>query len=165
MKRLYLIRHAKSSWKDSNIDDFDRPLNKRGKRDAPLIANSFTTRNIKPDIIISSPARRTKKTAKILRKNINLDKKIAYCKKLYDCFYIKSEELSKFVKPNHNEVAIVGHNPELTVFACSFVDFEKNIPTAGVVGIEFDCKKWSEINYKNAKLMFFDYPKKDKCQK
>ena len=70
MKKLYLIRHAKSSWKDITLDDFDRPLNKRGKTDAPFMAQKLKDKNIYPDIIISSPAKRAKSTAKAFKKNL-----------------------------------------------------------------------------------------------
>lgn len=160
MKRLYLTRHAKSSWKYPDLDDFDRPLNKRGKKDAPRIYNSFNIRNLKIDSIISSPALRAKKTAQKISKNINIDKPIIYTKDLYDVTFIRLNKLQKNLRDSDDDVVIVGHNPELTVFACNFIDFSKNISTSGIVGIEFDCDRWSDIDFSNAKLMFFDYPKK-----
>jgi len=82
MKRLYLLRHAKSSWKDLTLSDFDRPLNKRGKRDAPLIAKKLKEKGIRPDIIISSPAKRARKTAKIFAKTLHVALKTE--EKLYE---------------------------------------------------------------------------------
>lgn len=162
MKRLYLVRHAKSSWKDKSLNDFDRPLNKRGLRDAPLISTSFKNRNLKPDIIFSSPALRAKKTAKYIAKGIKHKKSIHYCSYLYDTTRIRLERLAQCLKNKNNEALIVGHNPELIIFACNYIDFNENLPTSGIIALEFDCDNWEDINFQNAKLMFFDYPKKNK---
>ncbi len=70
MKTLYIIRHAKSSWKDTTLDDFDRSLNKRGKLNAPLMGDRLKSKNIVPDLILSSPAKRAKKTAKIIAEKV-----------------------------------------------------------------------------------------------
>ena len=69
-KKLYIIRHAKSSWSDMSLDDFDRPLNKRGKANAPVMGTRFKNKGVKPDIIISSPAKRAISTAKIIAKKV-----------------------------------------------------------------------------------------------
>ena len=84
MKRLYLVRHAKSSWKDPDLDDFDRPLNKRGKRDAPLMGQKLRQADVRPDLIVSSPAKRAAKTAKIMAGQIEYPvKKIIWDESLY----------------------------------------------------------------------------------
>jgi phosphohistidine phosphatase len=160
MKRLFIIRHAKSSWKDLTLDDFDRPLNKRGKLNAPMMGDRLKSRDILPDIIISSPALRTKKTAKIIANKINYEKKIIYKKELYESSSsILSDIISKI--DDKNSVAFIfGHNTGINGFVEKYVDLYDNVPTCGVVEIEFDCKKWIEIDKNNAKMLSFDYPKK-----
>jgi len=160
LKKLYIIRHAKSSWSDMSLGDFDRPLNKRGKRDAPFMAQKLKEKKVLPDVIVSSPAKRTKSTAQIFANEINFTKPIAYDKNIYEA---DGGEL-KYVVNSLNDKAktalMFGHNPGLNMLAENFLEFNENIPTCGIIEIEFDCKKWSEISSKNAKLISFDYPKK-----
>ncbi len=161
MKTIYLIRHAKSSWKDSTLDDFDRPLNKRGKKDAPLMGLKLKEKNIKPDIIISSPALRAKTTAEFISNSIKYNKEIIYDETIYEASTSELISLLKRVDDEHNTIFLVGHNPSLNMLADYFVDFEENIPTCGILQIKIDCGRWSDINSSNAKLISFDFPKKN----
>jgi len=160
MKKLYIIRHAKSSWSDLSLRDFDRPLNKRGKRDAPFMGEKLKEKNIVPDLIISSPAKRTKKTIKKITKAMGYNKQVIFNKDLYGTSeHILNKILTKV--DNSNEVVfLVGHNTEITMLAENYVGLTDNIPTCGIVEIAFDCDKWADINGNNAKLVSFDYPKK-----
>jgi len=160
MKKLYLIRHAKSSWKNLEIDDFYRPLNKRGKIDAPFMAEKLKERGVIPDLILSSPALRAKKTAKILSKKILSKKRVTYIQNIYEAYSSELLEILRTVDDKHTTLFLVGHNPGVNDLAEYFVDFYDNIPTCGIVEIEFSCKKWAKISPKNAKLISFDYPKK-----
>ncbi|MEA3330558.1 MAG: histidine phosphatase family protein [Campylobacterota bacterium] len=162
MKKLYIIRHAKSSWKDSSLDDFDRPLNKRGKLNAPFMGTILKDKNVVPDIIISSPALRAKSTAKIIAKKVKYLKDIVYKKAIYEESTVKLHAMLRKID-NDNDIAfLIGHNPELNILAGHYAHFNENIVTCGVVEIEFACNRWSEICAKNAKLISFDYPKKHK---
>lgn len=161
MRQLILIRHAKSSWSDPTLDDFDRPLNKRGKRDAPFMAKLLFEKNIRPDLIISSPAKRTKLTALEFAEQFGIkNENILWDDNLY---LASSSTLIKKLKQldNHiNTVFLVGHNPGLTElhnFLCK--EEIDNIPTCGVVSLKTD-KNWSEISSEDFKLDFFEYPKK-----
>jgi phosphohistidine phosphatase len=160
MKKLYLIRHAKSSWKNLEIDDFYRPLNKRGELNAPFMAEKLKERGVIPDLILSSPALRAKKTAKILSKKILSKKRVTYIQNIYEAYSSELLEILKTVDDKHTTLFLVGHNPGVNDLAEYFVDFYDNIPTCGIVEIEFSCKKWAKISPKNAKLISFDYPKK-----
>lgn len=158
MKKLYIIRHAKSSWSDETLDDFERPLNKRGKANAPMMGERLKKKGVMPDIIISSPAKRAKSTAEIIAKQIGY-KNILFLDDIYEA---TSETLSKIVKSldeSYKVVFLVGHNPSLNELAYKLAGFSENIPTCGIVEIEFKCKKWVEIAPANAKLAMFDYPK------
>jgi phosphohistidine phosphatase len=160
MKKLYLIRHAKSSWKDNSLYDFDRPLNKRGKRDAPYMGKILKKKHIFPDIIVSSSARRAKKTVKLIAKEINYNKDIIFREDMYAC---SSDTLHKALiqmKDMHKTVFLCGHNPALNMLTEMYIDFDENIVTCGIVEIEFDCDQWVNISAKNAKLLSFEYPKK-----
>ena len=160
MKKLYIIRHAKSSWKDMTLDDFDRPLNKRGQRDAPIMGELLKKKNVQADIIVSSPALRTKITAEIMAQKVSYSKGILYLKDIYEASCEKLHEILKELDNRNNIVFIFGHNTGFIDLAHKYIGLEENIPTCGVVEIDFDCKSWSEISSDNAKLISFEYPKK-----
>lgn len=160
MKKLYLIRHAKSSWKNLDIDDFERPLNKRGEKNAPFMGEILKNQDVIPDLIISSPALRAKTTAKIIAKKIKYRKKVTYEKKIYEASSSDLLQILHSIDDTNKIVFLVGHNPSLNDLAEYFVEFYNNIPTCGVVEIVFNTKKWSKIVQENAQLLSFDYPKK-----
>jgi len=160
MKTLYLARHAKSYWKDQSIPDFDRPLNNRGKRDAPFMGKVLNDKKIKPNLIISSPAKRTKKTAMEIAAKIGYpEKKILFNEDLYEASSNVLIKVLKKVDEKYDSVMIFGHNPGLTMLnnhiSNHYID---NIPTCGIVALQFD-KKWSELDKNSCKLLNFEYPK------
>ncbi len=159
MKTLYLMRHAKSSWKDSSLDDFDRPLNKRGMNDAPLISKYLLDQKIVVDLIISSPAKRAALTAKIIANELKFTSNIIFEPKIYEANLSELLNLIQSIENRINNVILIGHNPALNEFANYLIDREiDNIPTAGVVAIKFEME-WEEISKKSGKLLFFIYPK------
>ena len=161
MKRLFIIRHAKSSWKDMSLDDFDRPLNKRGLNNVPLMAVRLKNKDVMPDIILSSSAKRAKKTALLLAKGLGFEKKIKFDEHIYDTLPSELHNKLNGISDKHDTAFLIAHNPELNMLAEDFVDFEENIVTCGIVEIEFDCESWNEISRKNAKFISYDYPKKN----
>lgn len=153
MKTLYLLRHAKSSWKDLSLADFDRPLNKRGKRDAPFMAKKMLEKKIHTQIILSSPAKRAKKTAKVFAQILNVPLQLE--ESLYAGGIDEMIHLIENAFGQYDEVMLVGHNPELTHLNDLLSDKEIfNIPTAGIVAITFE-----EKNLKKGKQLFFSFPK------
>ncbi len=160
MKTLYIIRHAKSSWKDTSLDDFDRPLNKRGRRDAPLMGEILQKRGIKVDLILSSPAVRAKATAQIVVQKMNNSQKIFFNQEIYEATSFELNALLQKIDNKYSSVFIFGHNTGFSDLANEYVGLEENIPTCGVVEIGFECESWSEISSDNAELVSFDYPKK-----
>ncbi|MDD3060774.1 MAG: histidine phosphatase family protein [Sulfurimonas sp.] len=162
MKKLYIIRHAKSSWTDMTLNDFERPLNKRGEEGAPFMAKELKSKNIMPDMILSSPALRAKTTAETITGTIGFFKEIVFKENIYEASAETLHEILKSVDDENATLFLVGHNPGLNALAERYVGFHENIPTTGIVEIEFDCSKWSEISPKNAKLISFDYPKRYK---
>ncbi|WP_152633360.1 SixA phosphatase family protein [Aliarcobacter butzleri] len=161
MKKLVLIRHAKSDWSNPFLDDYLRPLNKRGKKNAPLMAKLLKEKNIRPDLIISSPSIRTKQTLEYFIKKLNYNDEVKLEESIYEAPY---ENLLKVIKdiPNiHKILFLIGHNPGLCDLTNFLVDksFE-NVPTCGIVEIDFDVKNWKDISKENSNLISFEYPKK-----
>lgn len=162
MKKIYFIRHAKSSWNEIGMSDFDRPLNKRGKKDLPYMAKRLKSFGVMPDLIVSSPAKRAKKTASKIAQIIGYDEdKIIYKESLYDSSYTTYRYLIDSLNDNLNEVFIIGHNPTITEVAEQLSGaILTNIPTCAIVCIEFDVEKFKDISEESGKILFFDYPKK-----
>ena len=161
MKLLLLIRHAKSSWKDTRLDDHDRTLNKRGEHDAPFMATVLKKKHITTDLIISSTAIRALLTAKIFAKELGYKKDhIIQDKGLY---LAELEELIEIVKqlPDKNSVVcLFGHNPGITSFTNFLCNAGiDNVPTCGICAISFPFDSWQEVASGNGKLDFFEFPK------
>ncbi len=161
-KTLYLIRHAKSSWDDASLRDHDRPLNKRGKRDAPLMANVLKKKGVKPDLIYSSTAVRALEFAKVIAETLDFKRKnIDATKDLYMADVNEMLGILRSVDNSAETVFMVSHNPYITEFANSLCNYNlDNIPTSGVFCVEFDVKKWKDIDLGKGRFVSFDYPKK-----
>lgn len=144
------------------LDDYDRPLNKRGKANAPFMGSILKKQKVQPDIIISSPALRAKTTAKMIAKEVKYSKKIVFRDDMYESSPSRLHKILTKIDDENSIVFLFGHNSELNMLAENYVDFDENIVTCGVVEIEFDCNKWADIGAKNARLISFDYPKKHK---
>ena len=162
MKTLYLIRHAKSSWKEMNIRDKERPLNQRGKRDAPVMGKLLKKMNIKPDLIISSPAVRALTTAKFIAKEIEYPKsEIVIVENFYMADSIElSDEVSKS-DDKYKNIMLFGHNPGITDLL-NLLCKENIDNTCSIACIQFEIDSWGEIKSKKGKLVFFEFPKKVK---
>ncbi len=161
MKTLYIIRHAKSSWSSSAKSDFERPLNKRGERDAPIMGDMLKQKNILPDLIIASPANRAKTTAMIIANSILYkEDDIFFIKDLYLASNEEILDILKSVDPAINSLFLVGHNPGLTDLINQLSDRHiDNLPTTGIYAIEFDVSSWKLLDSSCAKTLFFEYPK------
>jgi phosphohistidine phosphatase len=162
MKILYLVRHAKSSWKFPELSDHDRPLNKRGKRDAPDMANRLKSKGVLPDTLISSTANRAYTTAQNIAKGIGFS--AAEIIPNSDLFHAESSEIIEVIQGinnTHESAMIFGHNPGFTTTANRLINLGiDNIPTCGVLVISFAVDSWSEIDSNKGELVFYDYPKK-----
>lgn len=161
MKHLYLIRHAKSSWSDSRLSDFDRPLNKRGKNDAPFMGQCLASASIEFDLLISSSAKRARMTARLIAKEISYKRKnIIYHNEIYSSDLTMLLSVLRRTESKVNTLALVGHNHVITECA-EWLTGNRivNIPTSGIVAVSFDIKGWDEIDREDGTLLFFDYPK------
>ncbi len=166
MKNLILIRHGKSCWDDPALADRDRPLNKRGKRDAPSMGRRLKDMKLKPDLILSSPAKRALKTAKLIAEEIGYPKKkIEIREELYAQGLEALASLVSGLDDKLERVYLVGHNPELTELANRLAGAEiSNVPTCGVVAVDFPQKSWGESARKGGRLAFFDRPPKPSAE-
>lgn len=161
MKTIYLIRHAKSDWNNTDITDYNRTLNKRGKNDAPFIGKKLTELNPSIDLIISSPAQRALETVKLLSKELRYDfDKVNFDKSIYNSSYLNLNEITNKIDNNLNSIAIVGHNPGLTNFSNYLTNnYIDNIVTCGIVKIELEIESWMEIVEGIGSKVFYIYPK------
>jgi len=163
MKTLYLIRHAKSGWSKPDTRDFERALAKRGKKDLNTIGSYLLLKGIKPDIILSSCALRAQQTTDILTQKINFNGEKHYLEELYLSSLEEMKEIIMIQDDGIDTMFIVGHNPQLHELANSFIDEHiDKLPTLGVIAIDFDISKWSDIENVKGKLDFFIFPKQFK---
>lgn len=161
MKNVFFVRHAKSSWAEPYLRDAERPLNKRGLRDAPFMAKMLNSKGIQADLIISSPAKRALTTAKYFAKEMNLPaEKIDINNIVYGAY---PEDVIQLVKKVDNDVEtlmVFGHNPTFTSIVNRFTeDYIANVPTCGIVKIEADIDSWADFGEATAVLTEFYYPK------
>jgi phosphohistidine phosphatase len=161
MKTLLLVRHAKSSWDDFSIKDFDRPLNDRGKSDAPMMAQRLVDKEIKIDAFIASPAKRARKTAELFVKEYKANKEHIV---FFDALYLAnpsvfSQVISK-TDDQFNTIAVFSHNDGITAFANTLTNAKTdNIPTCGIFAVKIKAKQWSDFPEAEKEFWFFDYPK------
>jgi phosphohistidine phosphatase len=161
VKRIYIVRHAKSSWDNPLLDDFSRPLNDRGKRDAPRMAKRLKEKRIIPDVMLASPARRALATCKKMAEVLRFpEDKIKTERGLYHADEDQTLEVVKSIKDKYDVVMIFGHNPGLTSFVNKLgnQNFD-NVPTCGIVAYEMKIDTWNEADFGKGRLLFYDYPK------
>lgn len=161
MRLLTLVRHAKSSWDHPELTDFDRPLNDRGRRDAPRMATHAKRVLGIPDRIISSPALRALTTAKIFAEALGIpERDIATEPRIYEAARETLLKLVRRLDDGDRHLMLFGHNPGFSDLAhqlahCSFDD----LPTCAVVQLGFDCKLWSEVNERSGVQRFYAFPR------
>jgi phosphohistidine phosphatase len=156
-----MIRHAKSSW-ESDLTDFERPLNERGKKDAPIMAQQLLDRKISIDTFISSPAKRAKTTAELfceVYKRKTTD--IHFMAALYHAPSAFFYEVIKNIDDQFSTAAIFSHNPGITTFVNELVDKVQtdNLPTCGIFAITINIHKWNDFKDGKKEFLFCDYPK------
>lgn len=162
MKTLYLARHAKSSWKDPKLNDFDRPLNNRGKRDAPRMGAYLKQQQVYLDLMLTSPAKRALKTARHYAAALHLKPEaININPQIYLASLASLMTLIRGIDNSFNSVMVVGHNPGLTELANHLTHAGiENIPTAGIVEIEIPVEQWGDAEAGSGRCISFVYPKK-----
>jgi phosphohistidine phosphatase len=162
MKSLTIVRHAKSSWKDRGLSDRERPLNKRGNRDAPMMGKRVADAGIRPSQIISSPAVRAWTTARVFAKELGYPAEFLQRE---DGLYLASlDNLLDVIATQDNgfnNLMLFGHNPGLTDFVNYLVPgLTNNLPTSGVVSVNLEVDDWMLYDRPKTELILHDYPKK-----
>lgn len=162
MKTLLVIRHAKSGWGDFSLPDFERPLNERGKADAPEMAKRLLGKKIRIDAFVSSPAKRAKKTAKLFGKEYDVkEDQIIFVDSLYNASAETFFDVIAGLDDRYDHVAVFSHNPGITDFVnrlCKGVQID-DMPTCGIFAVETAIEKWKDFGPAEKKFLFFDYPK------
>lgn len=161
MKTLLLIRHAKSSWDQAGLSDFDRPLNERGKNDAPVMAKRVKEKEIELDYLISSPAKRAKKTAKYFAEEFGFKKEeIKLVEGLYGATQSEFLHAIRDINNKYKTVALFSHNPGITDFASSLTNVRiDDMPTCAVFALKIKTDNWNDFANAEKNFLFFDYPK------
>ena len=162
MKKLILIRHAKSDWHSDARSDFERPLNDRGKQAAPLIGSRLAKRNCRPDVLISSPAKRASSTAKRIAREIDYPAEtIVYDNEIYEACLNTLLRLVNNLDDRYTRVMLIGHNPGFSELGEWFTSAAPDwLPTCGLLELELPVDSWAEIFEGCATLARYDYPKK-----
>ena len=161
MKVLTLVRHAKSSWKDANLSDLDRPLNKRGRRDAPMMGGRLAERDYFPDVIVSSSAVRALATAEAIAEEIGYPRsEIVVDERIYGADVTDWLEVIHTLGDAWDRAMCIGHNPGLTDLVNYLADDQiGNVPTCGIVDLVFDVDSWTLVGRIDPVGVDFDYPK------
>jgi phosphohistidine phosphatase len=146
MKTLFLVRHAKSSKDDPSLADRERPLNDRGRRDAPRMGERLAKRAVEPDLIVSSPAVRALTTAKLFAEELDYKAKdIVVDERLYASTSDDLLEVIHELDDGRKRVMLFGHNPEMSDLAHRLSDKIGDMPTCAVAEFEFDAKSWASV--------------------
>lgn len=162
MKTLYLLRHAKSSWKYQDLSDFERPLSSRGRRDAPFMGKLMQQRGILPEHMVSSPATRAITTARQLADAMGYSSEdIEQDRNIYEAGNGALIAIIQKTDDKFGSLMLAGHNPAITTVAerLSGASID-NIVTCGIVQIDFQLDSWAEIDPDKGQFIFFEFPRK-----
>lgn len=159
MKTLLLLRHAKSSWDDASLRDFDRPLAPRGERDAPRMGKALGARGASPDLIVSSPAARARATIKSVIKAAKLELEPRFDESIYGASSAELMKLIRGLPDSSSSVLLVGHNPGFEDLVGRLTGSEERMPTAALACIEFQIRHWEDVEDEKGKLAWLLTPK------
>lgn len=159
MKKLYILRHAKSSWDNPILADFERPLNERGINTAHFMGEFITENEFLPDLILSSPATRARETSNIVKKKAHLHADIKLEENIYEASPQTLLKVVSELKENFQSVLLVGHNPGLEGLIKLLTTENQSMPTAGLAVIELNIEKWNEVKPESGNLLDMIRPK------
>jgi len=152
MKRLFIVRHTAEN-KENLSDDYDIKLSSKGIQKATNIAKDLANTNANIDLIVTSPAIRTRQTAQIFAKELGYNKTIILSEVLYKAFVNELIETITYTHDTVNTMLLIGHNPSLTALAITLVDFKEKFQEGAIMQIDFNCNSWLDIDKTNAKMI------------
>ncbi len=159
-KTLYLFRHAKSSWDDPGLSDFDRPLTKRGEKSAPLMGKVMRARDVCPSVVICSPSKRTRQTAKMALKKAGLDEaEIVFDNGLYHATTGGLIDITKKIDDLLSTAMLIGHNPGLSELVYLLTGVEEAFPTAALACIRLNIAHWKDLKTGSGKMEWIVRPR------
>ena len=159
MKTLLVLRHAKSSWENPDLSDFERPLNSRGFDAARFIGGLIYQRDLAPQIIVSSPAKRAKQTAVLVKELAEIPKPIIFDERIYEAGALALFNLIREFDEKYDSVLLIGHNPGFEQIVRMLTGENVTMPTAGLAKINFDIANWHDLETNSNELEFVLRPK------
>jgi phosphohistidine phosphatase len=159
MKTLYVLRHAKSSWEDRDLADFDRPLNQRGITAAPFMGQLMKKNELAPSLILSSPAVRARETARLVKEAAEFDAEIKHNERIYEASPQTLKHVASSIDDRFDSAMIVGHNPGMEGFVYSLTGKLEPMPTASLAIIDLDISGWDQIGEAAGELRQIIRPK------
>jgi len=159
MKTLFILRHAKSSWKDDSLQDFDRPLNGRGRKGAELIGTLIRNKKLMPDLVLSSPAVRARETIEIVMKTAKLSAELRYDQRIYEASPLRLLEVISQIEEDKNRVLLVGHNPGLEELLQVLTGSVEHMATGTLGKIDLKATKWTKALEDKGSLDWLVKPK------
>lgn len=161
MKTLYIFRHAKSSWDNPNLADFDRPLNDRGLKTAPFMGEIMFKNNFQPELVLSSPAVRAKETVNLLKTSANLPSKVEFDERIYEASPQTLLNVVSELDETAKSAMLVGHNPGLEGLIKVLTGEFEQMPTAALAVIDLETESWNDITSESGKLRTIIRPKEE----
>jgi phosphohistidine phosphatase len=152
MKKLLLLRHAKSSWADASLPDFERPLNERGRHAAPLVGKFMREQKLRPDLIISSPAERARQTIALVLEAAGIQTDIRYDERIYEASVTSLVEIISQIEDDKTEAMLVGHNPGFENLLERLTGESERMPTAALARIIINAESWNEAGEQGGRL-------------
>lgn len=159
MKLLFVLRHAKSSWDNPDLSDFERPLNSRGLDAARFIGGLIYQRDLAPQIIVSSPAKRAKQTAVLVKELAEIAKPIIFDERIYESSPLTLFNLIREFDDKYETVLLIGHNPGFEQIVRMLTGENVTMPTAGLAKINLAAENWHDLETDSNKLEFLIRPK------
>jgi phosphohistidine phosphatase len=159
MKALYLLRHAKSSWKEPGLQDFDRPLNHRGREAAPLVGQFVRKGGLRVDLLLSSPAARARQTAALVREAAGLTAELLYDERIYEADAAALLEVVRQAAESADALMLVGHNPGMEGLLELLTGERQEMPTAALACVSLDVEKWDRARAGAGRLEWLVRPK------
>jgi phosphohistidine phosphatase len=158
MRTLYLLRHAKSSWKDASLSDFERPLKRRGREAAQQMGERLAQEKLKNPVLICSPAVRTRETAELILKSSKLRVEERWDERIYEASLRDLLQVVTEIPDDKKVVILIGHNPGFEELLAFLTGESLRMPTAALAKIKFDVS-WKDVEARSGKLDWFTTPK------